>query len=474
MRIGALSVAAACVFMSGGGRGDPVPSAELWSGGRLVPVEAMPVDMASEELQAVIRPVPAQYRNRMDGIDGLYVAEVAVRYELTADEPLEVPVVFPIIGGAKDVAFALAGKPVRVRMVRDVDVFAAYERDWESVIDRAIAGEPGLRALAARARRGKAELLRRYGRGGAGGVAAEAWNGYDLTTGAALTRRAESLGLGMGTDSLVTYLLDEWDDLYGGHAEERPGLARWGELWTKRTLAAALDPHVPDPVALWETVPVSWMRLRYPPPQTPAFVFAVAELPLAAGGNHFDVRFVQPLSVTLRSDPVTSEYAGWSHAFRFILRTARFWRSFGDLSAEVSLPRAAREVVMRPSGWQRTGLLGQTVRYRQQGLPRENLSVDFAAFAWRPQDDELAGALGVPPSQFTRTLRGAPLGTWPPDPESAYRHFLRGEVTQPLAGAARPLAAGVTLVLAAATVWLIRRARATSRTRRKHRHGDPG
>jgi hypothetical protein len=356
----------------------------------------------------------------MDGLRDLYVAEVGVTYGLVADRGSTVPVVFPIVGGAQDVRFRLGDTLLPVRLVRDTEVFAAYERDWERAIDRAIRGEPSLR-----------------------------WFG-------------DRVGLGDGAESLVTYKLKNWQATYGERAEGRRDLVRWTELWSKRTLAVALDPQVPDPVALWEDVPVKWRRLQYPPPQEPAFVFAVAELPLAPGANRLDVHFTQPLSVRNRTERATGKYAGQSHAFEFILRTARFWRTFGDLQVEVRLPREAGHVEVTPRTATVSGLLGRRVVLRTSGVPEGNLRVEFARFEWQPEPEAWVGKSGRPAPSLAAALARATEGQWAPDPDSAYRHYLKGEAVQWPWDTIRTwvyVVAGVTVAAGGGLFWRRRRHR---------------
>ncbi|MBM3477281.1 MAG: hypothetical protein FJX75_28775 [Armatimonadetes bacterium] len=459
MRISVVALAIACFCLPTSGRSDPVPVEELWCGGRLVPAKAVPVDMASESLRAEIRPVPVRYHGRTDGIGAIYTAEVTVEYEFTSDRQLNVPVVFPIVGGAQDVGFVLGGQALPVRLVRDIEVFAAYERDWERIIDRAVQPDARLRAVAERAQRERAELLRRYPPDKVVGGADAAWDAYLHSTGVELERLAGSLKLGDGTGLLVTYLLDDWKGTYGNYEERLPGLTRWMELWAKRTLAVTFDPRAPDPTALWESVPVTWMGLRYYTLDAPYMTFAMAELPLKQGTNRLLVSFRQPLSIENRSDRATGKYAGQSHRFEFILRTARFWRSFGRLEAEVLLPRGARMVETRPPEARIGGFLPKRIRLAAEGLPAENLSVEFADFAWQAEKVSLVDTLGVPPPGMAAVLARPPTGSWPPAKDSAYRHFLRNEPAQLPWDVIHRTAWAAVVVLVAATVWWFRRRR---------------
>jgi len=456
-------LAIGCLCLSAPGWCDPLPEEELWAGGRLVPAKAVPVDMVSERLRAAIRPVPVQYHGRMDGIDSLYAAEVTVQYGLTSDGQLAVPVVFPIVGGAQDVSFALGGQTLPVRLVRDIEVFAAYERDWERIIDRAVRPDARLRAVAERARHERAELLRRYPPEKVVAGADAAWDAYLHSTGVELERLAGSLKLDDGTGLLVTYLLDDWKGVYGNYEERLPGLTRWMELWGKRTLAVTFDPRAPDPTALWESVPVTWMGLRYYTLDAPYMTFAVAELPLKQGANELLVSFRQPLSIENRSDRASGKYAGQSHRFEFILRTARFWRSFGDLDVEIRLPRSAKVVQTVPPEARVDGFPAKRVAYATTGVPQTNLAVEFAAFEWQTEGASLVSALGVPPPQMATVLARSPTGRWPPARDSAYRHYLGDERVQLPWDTIRQVAWAVVALTVAATAWWLRRRRGRGR-----------
>ncbi len=370
---------------------DPLPMEEMFAGGRIMPAEQVPVDMASETLNVTLTRIPSERPDSpFEQMRGLCIADVSAEYALQADEDMTVPVLFPVVGAAAEMAFSVNGKPVEPRIVRDADIFAAYSPAWRRTIDGFIAGDKRLSEIVSDAQPAieKARKLREEDhRRSSSGL-------YSRLSGQ-FGRRLRQLGLPEDLNwELARYVQDDWDK----YLEDGPGpggtpyAAARIRMWSERELALAIDPESPDPLALWMPPPTSMF--------TP-LVFAMAELPLEAGNNSLEVSYRQPVSFRNRepANPPKRDFVkshGQVSQFDFILQTARFWRSFGDLQCTIDLPGDTVQAECNLSGAE-VDLSGDPrVRLITSGLPDENLRVDFAVFEWKEAEGEPEAPEDVP------------------------------------------------------------------------------
>jgi hypothetical protein len=362
-------------------------------GGRLVPAEAVPVDMASEQL--VVRLTRYQPPRQMQSYADYYFArgDVEVTYTLRADRKVTIPIVFPVINEPRAVQFELNGAAVPTTVTSDLQLYPAYEQDWVAAIERFISGDRTLAGLQREARE-----LRARQPATANGPARPA---HDPSTFMRLfsrvQRRLDELQV-PDTKTLgwafTHYLIGDWElpGIGGEHLPADFGARR--KLCSERLLALAVDPTVPDPAALWCEAQTGMLP-------NPAFqqqvCFISARLRLRRGDNQFAVRYQQPISFTnvRYAKPQAGGIPGPSHkqasVFEFILRTARFWRSFGSLNVSVQLPPGTIYADCNLSGAS-VSLSGAqpSVTYSASGLPDQNLSVAFADFKVLsdPRDDQ--------------------------------------------------------------------------------------
>ncbi len=360
---------------------------ETFAGGRIMPAEQVPVDMTSETLSVSMTPVDApDFAPRHP----LCIADVSAQYKLQADRKTTVPVLFPVIGAAGEMAFEVNGKAVEPRIVRDADLFAAYSPTWRATIDAFIAGDARLSEIVRDARPEIEEQRKLW-------EADEDRTSFGLNTRlqGQFERRLRQLGLPDDLKwRLAHYVQDDW----GRYASEggpggSPYTAARSRMWSEREFALAIDAQSPDPVALW-TPPEAALGGFH------SMLFAVAELPLRKGGNDLEVSYRQPVSF-LNRVPVNVPQPHSSHyqvcQFDFILQTARFWRSFGDLECTIDLPAGTKQAQCSIPGATVTLEGEPRVTLSTSGLPSENLSVRFAGFEWsEEQPDEAETLAGAP------------------------------------------------------------------------------
>jgi hypothetical protein len=255
-------------------------------------------------------------------------------------------------------------------------------------------------------------------------------------------------GLGEGSHmagwGLAHYLVGDWTRwAFLGPLEKEKGtdVPRRIQLWTEREIAVTVNPATPDPVALWqgagevsnlEGLPLE--NLLQPP--MCKMEFAACGLPLKAGSNQVTVSFEQPVGIVGAHMPTGELYgkpigaiSGAVNEFSFILRTARFWRSFGKLNVTVTLPAGTKYAACSLPGAQvNTAGQGGTVTYSGEGLPARNLHVIFAAFQPAPDPDRKHRSASYGPGIAADQ---APLGTPPGDlAEVLARVPARGAVPQ--------------------------------------------
>jgi outer membrane protein assembly factor BamB len=380
-----------------------------------MPARAVPVDMTDEQMRVVLKPLTGlrQFASQPGDPYSLCVAEVAVDYNLKADGRTNVPILFPISGGAAGLDFRVNGSAVRTHLVWDVDILRAYEQPWRSTIDGLVRSDAGLQQVVDDARRvmaqARADLKTRRERPSQSPSGTRMpeptleTGGLSSRVQGQLEARLSALGVKNASDiiwGMMHYVTDDWDDTYARNSMmpgSGPGLAERVRLLSERNIAVHLNPQSPDPIALWEA-PLSNPVLGTP------MVFVVAQLPLREGDNSFSVRYTQPVSFVNMQRAVTLPGAGGKASqvlpsgaqvcdFRFVLRTARFWRSFGTLAVQVSLPAGTRYAKCTLPGAQ-IALEGDApaVTYAGSGLPDQNLSVRFAAFEAAEQGSALSAS----------------------------------------------------------------------------------
>ncbi len=350
---------------------DPLPMEEVYAGGRIMPARAVPVDMTSETLRVTITP----RRTKADLPYHLCNAAVVADYLLIADHPVTVPVLFPAVGEVDSFLFALNGRRIPGRLVSGTELLAPYAERWRETIDRAVAADPGLAEICAQAERDLRAVRRR--------AAEESRRPDDLHIHSRLVNQLERRLQQMGVPEpdhvawcLAHEVMDDWgdyrDDLH--MTDEQVAGLRFAN---ERFIALAFDRHAPDPLALWDDGHPHWGL-------APSMDFAVAELSLRAGENRFCVSYRQP--VGFRNRPRVREGTLPSHEqvsrFEFVLRTARFWRSFGDLDVAIQLPPGTEQVQCSLPGARISPGDAPTVTVSTRGLPATNLAVDFAAVPW--------------------------------------------------------------------------------------------
>jgi hypothetical protein len=388
---------------------DPLPMDAPWSGGQVMPAAAVPVDMVSEDLRAVLSPLPEA--NAYQGPRSLCRADVQVEYVLRADDKVTVPVLFPFVLGAEEVEFKLNGHAVEARLIDDLEFLKPYEPAWRKVIDDTIAGDRALAQIAADAAADMGES-RQASAAGASEQKAQGKSVPDdrVETVHIFTRlqpqlaaRLEQLGHPT-TDSLLWglshYLIGDWQERWRprtGRPAADADLVERTRLWATRCVAVALDPQAPDPVALWDVPPFA--------PTVTEMSFAVGLLRLKAGENRFTVSYRQNTSFVNRRlrDPKRPEDGRHRQVsdFRFILQTARFWRSFGDLRIDVQLPEGTTFAECSLPGAQVDSAdAPRRVTYAGAGLPATNLSVLSAGFAVAPPDAPNSAEGDVPAVQL--------------------------------------------------------------------------
>ncbi|MBI2301357.1 MAG: PQQ-binding-like beta-propeller repeat protein, partial [Armatimonadetes bacterium] len=368
---------------------DPLQIEHPAFGGQVVPARAVPVDMVSEVLEATMVPRPAPTKATL-GPPTPCEARVRVEYHLRADQTLAVPILFPSFGPMEAVSIRLNEDAVAVQIRDDVVVLQPYEAAWRAVIDHAVAGDARLRSAAAEARESRRRLHEQppppRRAGGPPRPQMDTWTFSRLMP--ALNRWWRARGVPEKEAqalswSLAHHVLDDWPELAvwptHGVAEAKRVSDRI-RLWSERRLATHLDAKTPDPVALWQGLE--------PNPELQPMSFVAGSLRLRQGDNTLLVEYRQPVSTVNRPAPPSPKRYG-SHIqlpqFGFILRTARYWRSFGQFSVDLRLPAGTR--------WAECSLPGAAVQtradpprvsYRGTGLPAENLTVVFGAEAPGP------------------------------------------------------------------------------------------
>lgn len=396
---------------------DPLPLSEHWMGGRLTPAEAVPVDMVEEKLVARLTryqvppddaPAPAPYPAR---------ASVEITYLLRADEAISVPIVFPVTEEPESVVFALNGKPVRAKVVPDWAVYAAYEAEWLAAIETFIAADAVLTGL-----RDEARDLR----DARPDDHVNPWTRWRRTGSSRLRERASRrLGeLGIPDAETVAWalahvLVDDWDLAATGPDALRLPTARQQELAATRYLALAFDPTLPDPRAIWAPAQTEMPGRREMERQ---MTFISATLPLHPGDNQFAVAYAQPVSFGKAACEAHTGVTGrecrhrQTGIFEFILRTARFWRSFGTLSATVHLPPGTvhAECSIPGATVSLTGAV-PSVTCTATGVPDANLSVTFADCRVVPEPPVRIGLLEGGLIDEPATARPERHGTPPED-----------------------------------------------------------
>ncbi len=398
---------------------DPLPMPMHWMGGRLVPARAVPVDMTGENLVVHLawhQPARASGKAPERGYNAAEQyfarADVEVTYTLRADARLTVPIVFPVVNEAQGVQFELNGQTVATKTTSDVKLYPAYERAWRATIDRYVSADRALAALRGEAQKGRSASAQpapgqppdRYGTRAFMAI----YSRVSRRLGELRRPDAERLSW-----ALTHYLLDDWDALGQRSAgvDMAPDSGARRKLTAERTLALAFDPQTPDPAALWCEAdagqPTSSSGLEQ-------FSFISADLALRRGDNQLRVRYGQPVSfINARYEmPAGRDGRVASHkqasVFEFILRTARFWRSFGSLSTTVHLPPGTVYAACSMRGAS-VALGGRppTVTCRSQGLPDHNLAVTFADFKVLPgaePEDPSQARPGTPPSSTLKAL----------------------------------------------------------------------
>ncbi len=359
-----------------------------------MPATAVPVDMADEKLTVELKWLRPTSQ-ATDGPAAFSEARVQVAYTLHADGGVDVPIVFPVIGPAQDVRFILNGAEVRTVNRTDIDLYTAYEKTWTRAIDEFVGQDEGLAKLRAEARSEAARSARPPA------ATAQAsrmkLDAERLDSGAfgricgRVDRRLAQLRMpwsGAMAWALTHYLLDDWERLGLASIPAPEGDVRRRELGAERALALAIDPKLPDPVALWTADAAGAAPLGYP--VQPA-TFISAKLDLKTGDNTFTVHYRQPVSFANYEYKQTGngEDSGPSHkqasVFEFVLRTARFWRSFGDLTVTINLPPGTVYAEANlPGSTVELEEPGPTVTCTARGLPEQNLAVTFADFQLIP------------------------------------------------------------------------------------------
>ncbi len=391
---------ATMVAFSSPTRANPLPMEPFIMGGRIVPAAAVPVDMVSENLRvSFVRP-----RRLPKGAPTPFEAEVTATYVLRADAKCRVPVIFPVYGAASTLRFRVNGNGIAARTVPDLAVYDAYEATWRATVDAAVRAEPAMRRWLAEARPKVPERPASPDDARARlGVADEFWpvnararQWWDARGAAHADRLAWSL---------ANYLLNDWPDysLTGDDYPSAPKVSarekqlareqsRRVRLWAERDLAVALDPRSPDPVALWANPEAL-------PAQEPLSL-ALGTLDLRPGENEYVVTYRQPAGFSNRTC-ADAERAPLGSTqvprFDYILRTARFWRSFGTLNVEVRLPDDSRwaECTLKGAAAHLNGP-NPRITYAGTGVPSGNLRVLFFPCATTPL--EHADALGGVPT----------------------------------------------------------------------------
>ncbi|HCU36695.1 MAG TPA: hypothetical protein DGT21_14980 [Armatimonadetes bacterium] len=438
---------------------NPMPLPEHWMGGRLMPAEAVPVDMVEEKLVARLTryevppedaPAPAPYPAR---------ASVEVTYLLRADEAISVPIVFPVTAEPESVSFALNGRAMRTKVVPDVALYAAYETRWRAAIDDYVGADEALTAL-----REEAKGLRDV----RPDDRVNPWTRWRGAGSSRLRERASRrLGeLGIPNAETVAWalahiLVDDWDLAATGPDALRLPTARQQELAATRYLALAFDPTVPDPRAIWAPAQTEMPGRREMERQ---MAFISATLPLRPGGSRFTVAYTQPVSFGRAPREAHTGTMGrrcehgQTGIFEFILRTARFWRSFGALNATVHLPPGTVYAECSiPGGTVSLTDTQPSVRCTATGVPDANLSVTFADFEVVPEPPDRFGPFGGGPANQSATASPERRGTPPGDLPA---NLGVPEVARPVGGP--PLAVGVAVlavVLLTAGVAVLRRRR---------------
>ncbi|MFW5868204.1 MAG: PQQ-binding-like beta-propeller repeat protein, partial [Armatimonadota bacterium] len=361
---------------------DPLPMDEGYAGGRIMPAEQVPVDMTSERLEVAVAPRPSDLKLPYYRCDAHVVAE----YELDADRAVTVPVLFPVLGKARDFVFDVNGRTTPIRVVRDTELLAPYETKWREIIDEYVAQDERLSEVAARAKAQRQALMDQSTHTD---DRLDDVHIHSRLQGQ-LRRRLQQKGHPDPYDlswSLAHEILDAWrDGVAGGRLNEYA--AAHIRMTNRRHLALAFDKGAPDPLALWDDPRPRWGSGTSP------MSFVTAELGLREGINSLWVEYDQRVGVVSRPRlPDGVDHYESSHVlvsrFEFILRTARFWRSFGDLEVTVELPEGTQQVECSideaKAGRDRVTLA-------TEGLPDENLIVDFAAVRWgeaEPVADEV-------------------------------------------------------------------------------------
>jgi len=397
---------------------DPLPTPAHWMGGRLVPASAVPVDMVSEELVARLTRYQPSPQTRSAADEYFARADVEVTYVLRADRKLTVPIVFPIINEPRTVSFTVNGAALATTVISDCELYSAYEQAWRAAIDRYVSADSVLAGLRAEARRppsGEPTTSPRTV------PSASRHLGDFMRVFSRVQRRLDELQLpdartlGWG---LSHYLLDDWDRDQGvGGLQWSADYARRRKLYAERQLALALAPTVPDPAALWSAPAAAAMPV---PGMDRQVFFVSARLGLRSGDNAFRVRYQHPVSFTnVRYElPADRTRPSPSHRqannFEFILRTARFWRSFGNLGATIYLPPGTVYAACNLPG-AAVSLAGAqpTVTCAATGVPATNLIVSFADFKVLsdPSDDRepFAEKPTTAPTAVLRALWDHPL-----------------------------------------------------------------
>ena len=372
---------------------DPLPTPQHWMGGRLMPAVAVPVDMADEKLTVELKWHRPTSRPT-DGPEAFSEADVQVAYTLRADREVAVPIVFPVIGAARDVRFALDGAEMRTVDRTDIDLYSAYEKTWTRAIDELVGKDEGLAKFRAEARSEAAKSARPPAAGESSGMKPDAEHLNGRAFGrifGRVDRRLAQLRLPWSGDmawALTHYLLDDWDRL-GLPSIPAPGAdVRRRQLTAERALALAIDPKLPDPVALWTADAAGAAPLLYP---VQPVTFISAKLNLKRGDNALTVHYRQRVSFANYKYKQTGDgrHPGPSHrqagVFEFVLRTARFWRSFGDLTVTISLPPGTVYAEANlPGSTVKLDDPAPTVTCSARGLPEQNLAVTFADFQLIP------------------------------------------------------------------------------------------
>lgn len=354
---------------------NPMPMEEHWSGGRLVPAMAVPVDILHESLSVDIGPAPRQWtQGGKVYTSHWWDSRVTARYELAADEAVTVPIVFPFTGQASNLRFGLNGRAVPARLLSTVDLLQPYADTWRRAVELAIARDAHLRAAVAeiRARRTAAVPLEKRDSG-------DLWFAAVSFAGGWLRQRA-----GVGAES------DLADFLCGSPIADNPLMPAGplAELSTLRRLALAVDPRVPDPLALAEAASGTF---------TLTAAFATADLPLRQGAHDLVVGYTQPvgsvnrlgveLTANLGPDGRPMPASRLLPAFGYIVRTASHWRRFGTLDVTVRLPRGTRQVeCSEPTAKATLDERPPTVRWSVSGVPAKDIEVIFDTAAFQPGD----------------------------------------------------------------------------------------